>query len=128
MNSHTIRKACKALCDALDSDYAVGKRADNVERYGNCSITIPIINKKTGKTIGKIEALSTRTVARYASVVIEGDDLWIQSSNSICDEPYSTLREYLLETIKTATTRAQKLTGRTPSQAKRVIYVRYGDD
>ena len=128
MNSHSIRKACNALCEALDPDYAVGKRVDDGERYGNCSITIPIVNKRTGKTIGKIEALSTRAFARYAAVVVGGDELWIQSSNSYSDEPFSALRSYLLETIETATIRAQKLTGRTPSQAKKVKYVRYGED
>ena len=128
MNSHAIRKACKALCEALDPDYAVGKRVDNAERYGDCSITIPIVNRRTGKTIGKIEALSRRTIARYASVVVGGDDLWIQSSNDYCSEPFSTLRSFLLETIETATIKAQKLTGRTPGQAKKVKYVRYGED
>jgi hypothetical protein len=128
MNSHAIRKACKNLCEALGPEYAVGKRVDETERYGDSSISIPIINKSNNKKVGKIEALATRTVALYAAVTVDGDPLWIESRNGFNDEPFSNLRSLLLETINTATIKAQKLTGRTPSQAKRVVYVYYGDE
>ena len=127
MNSHTVRKACKTLCEALGPDYAVGKRVDGANPDANASIYIPIVNKWTSQEVGKIEVLVTGP-AQYGSVTVEGDDIWIESRERLGHDAVSTLLIFLLETLEKATAKAQKLTGRTPNQAKKVIYVRYGEE
>lgn len=131
MNSHAIRRASKSLCDALGWQYKAGKRIDEIEMNFS-SITVPILNKQTDQTVGKILASMTRSsfvsvAGLYASVSLHGEDLWIESGQTYSDDVFGEMRKLLLQVIERATEKAQKQTGRTPGQARRVTYERYGD-